>query len=117
MEPVMPIAESLNAIGFRQLRLLLTHLGDPQVVKSEIGRQPGLVVAGKQRPRSGDISPLGEPFFPPYIILGNGVVLGEIESDNPRIRTIFSPGDFHINRPLDDKLKGQGHCNEAADAQ
>ena len=59
-EPVVPVAERLDAVLLRELGLGRAGLGHPQVVEAELGRQGGLLVAREQRPGLRRVGPLGE---------------------------------------------------------
>ena len=74
-EPIMPIAETFNAGCSGHVGLALPGLGKPEVIKAEIGRQPGLFVAFVKRPCFRDVSPLREPGTPPCIVLWNRIEL------------------------------------------
>ena len=77
-EPVVIVAEALNAGLAGQRCLLLAHLRQAQVVEAQVGRDARLVMAAEQRLGLGNISPLGESFSPPFVIFWDGVVLWKI---------------------------------------
>ena len=79
VEPVMVVTEAVDAVLSCQFGLRLTRLGKSQVVEAEVCRQVRLFMTPEQRFSLGDIGPLGESFAPPFVIFGNGVVLGEVE--------------------------------------
>ena len=91
VEPVVVVDEPGDAVGGGQRGLGLADLGDAQVVIPELTGDMGLVVAGEERPRFGDVGPLGEAGAPPFVVLGNGMELGEIEGEGARLVPPGSP--------------------------
>jgi hypothetical protein len=83
LEPVVPVAERLNAVRAGEFRLLLAHLRDAKVVVAEHGRSPWLLVPLEERPRLDDVRPLGEPWPPPCIVFVYRVELWQIERNDP----------------------------------
>ena len=83
MEPVVPVTERLDAVLPSQIRLRLPRLGHSKIVETQISRELGLVVTGKERSRRRDVGPLGEPPSPPGIVFRDGMELGQIERHNP----------------------------------
>ena len=81
LKPVVPVAEGLDPVGLGQAGLLLPHLGNTEIVEPKVGREVRLIVAGKLRPRLGDVAPLREPFAPPGIVLRNGMELRQVKGD------------------------------------
>jgi len=94
-KPVVVITKAVDAVGFRKLDLFVTNLAQPKVVKTQFGRQVGLVVPVKKRLRLGDIRPLGEAFAPPLIILCNGMELGKVKSNEPDLLRLRFPIAAH----------------------
>ncbi len=95
VEPVVVVDEAVHAVLLGQFGLCDPHLGHPQVVVAELSRELGLIVAGKQRAGLGHVVPLGEALAPPFVVLGDGVVLGKIEGQGlrlPRRRSAVPPG-------------------------
>ena len=80
-EPVVPVAERLDAVLLRQRGLGLSGLRQPQVVEAEVRGQRGLPVTGVERARLGGVRPLGEPRAPPRVVLGDRVELRQEEGD------------------------------------
>src|SRR5262249_34689160 len=83
LEPVMVIAERRHAVSARQLGLRLPSLGYAKVVRPELGRKMGLVVALEERSRLDDVSPVGEALAPPLVVLGYRMKLREVEGHEP----------------------------------
>ena len=81
LEPVVVVAEGVDAVLAGQRRLGRAGLGEAQIVEAQVRRQLGLLVAREARPRPGDVGPLGEALAPPLVVLGGGVVLGQVEGD------------------------------------
>ena len=65
--------------GFGQIRLGLTAFGQTEIVEAQIRGDVGLIVAAEARAGLADVGPLGEARPPPFVILRNGVVLGQIK--------------------------------------
>ena len=80
-EPIVVVAEAMDAVLAGEIGLLLTHLRKTEVVVAEICGKVGLVVAGKERGGSGYIAPLGETRAPPLIVFRNRVILGEVKGN------------------------------------
>ncbi len=78
-EPIVVIAEAINAVKASEIGLLLADFRKAQIVVAEICGEMGLVVAGEERRGSGHVAPLGETRAPPLVIIWNGVVLGEVK--------------------------------------
>ena len=83
-EPVMPVAETLDAGLTGQLGLPLAHHGVKQVVVAQLARHLGLDVAFEERFGPPDVCPLGESLAPPLVVLRNLVELWQIKGDYPR---------------------------------
>jgi len=92
-KPVVVVAESVNAICSREIRLRRPNLWHPQVAEPEIGRKLRLIVAPKERTRFRYVGPLGKASTPPRIVLGYRVKLRKVERD----RAWFS-GGLHVRR-------------------
>ena len=75
----MPIAESFYTSFTSHLSLLLTYFMYTQIIKSQIGRNSGLVVPLKKGLCFRYISPFCETFSPPLIIFWYRVKLRKIE--------------------------------------
>ena len=84
LEPVVVVAEAVDAVLPGEVGLGLARLGQAQVVEAEVRRQLRLVVAPEQRLGLGDVGPLRESLPPPFVVLGDGVELGEVEGDESR---------------------------------
>ena len=82
----MIVAEAFNAVARGQVSLRLAALGQPKIVKTEIGGDMRLVVAGKQRLCLGRVGPFGKAFTPPEIVLGDGMELRQVECDRPGVQ-------------------------------
>ena len=80
-EPIVPVAEGFHAGGASEIGLGGARFGDAEVIEAEVGGESGLVVIGEEGFRFGDIGPFGEACAPPLAIFGDGVELGEVESD------------------------------------
>ena len=80
-EPVVPVAEGFDAGSASEIGLGGAGFGDAEVIEAEVGGESGLVVMREEGLGFGDIGPFGEAWAPPLIIFGDGVELGEVESD------------------------------------
>ena len=76
LEPVVVVAEAADAVSSSEICLRRTHLRDAEIVEAEVGGYVGLVVSSVQRISACDVDPVGEPFAPPLVVLGNRVELG-----------------------------------------
>ena len=81
IEPIMIIAESINAVFFCQAGLALSDSGVKKIVIAKFARYMWLVMPDKAGLPFADVHPIREPFAPPGIVFGYGVVLGEIEGN------------------------------------
>ena len=82
-EPVVVVAEAVDAVATRQFGLMLHDIDDPKVVETEVGRQAGLKMALENRRGLADVRPLGEALAPPLVVLGDGMKLWQVERDQP----------------------------------
>ena len=80
-KPVVPVAETLNPSFPCKLSLLLAHFRHAQIIKTQVGRQVGLVVTFEKRLGFSHIGPFGKSFPPPLVIFRDGVVLRKIKCD------------------------------------
>ena len=85
VEPVVVVAEAADAVLPRQRRLRGARLGQAQVVEAELARQVRLVMALVERPRLGDVAPLGEALAPPGVVLRDRVELRQHDGDRQRL--------------------------------
>ena len=83
-EPVIVEAETVDAVLLRELDLTIHHFRRREVVKPDIDRQLRLVMADELRQGPRHVRPLGETTPVPFVVLGEGVELGEIEGDEFR---------------------------------
>ena len=83
VEPIMPIAESLDTMATSHISLRLPNLREPEIVETQVSGQMGLVVEPEQRFAPRDEGPLGEALAPPGVVFENWMELGQIERDNP----------------------------------
>jgi hypothetical protein len=104
-KPVVPVAESFNAVGAGQIGLGLPDFGHPQIVKPQISGQVGLLVAGKKRLCLGDVGPFGKSIAPPKIIFRNRMVLRQIKC--------YEPGFYVLGRDIHAYKSGNSN-NQAA---
>jgi hypothetical protein len=81
VEPVMVVAEAVDAVRARQLGLRRARLCVAQVVVSEIGGHMRLVVADEIRPRASHVGPFGEALAPPRIVFRGRMELREVKGD------------------------------------
>src|SRR5713101_3202422 len=79
IEPVVIVAEARDPMGPGQVRLGLPCLRDAQIVEAEIRRQMRLVVSLEERLGLDDVSPLREARAPPLVVLGDRVILRQVE--------------------------------------
>lgn len=84
VEPVVVVAERLDAVGRRHVGLGLPGLGHSQVVEAEIGGDQWLPVATKEWLGAPHVLPLGESRSPGTIVLGDRVELREVKGDRRR---------------------------------
>ena len=68
-EPVVVIAEAVDAILGRKGSLSSSRLGQPKIIETEIGGQMRLVVSTKTRTRLDDVRPLGKTLPPPLVVV------------------------------------------------
>src|SRR6185436_19940042 len=71
VEPVVVVAERVDAVSSRQLELLIRRIGKAQIVVAERAWLPRLQVAGPERPGCRYVAPVGEAFAPPAVVLGD----------------------------------------------
>ena len=81
-EPVVVVAERVDAMGPGQLGLGGAGLWHAQVVETQVGRQVGLPVSAVQGHGLGHVRPFREALAPPPVVFGNGVVLGQVDGDD-----------------------------------
>src|SRR5439155_9801428 len=74
-------AETADTMAQREFRLLLPGLCHTQVVESQVSRNVRLVVSCEKRLSLDDIPPLGKSLTPPFIVLGDGMKLWQVECD------------------------------------
>src|SRR5205085_9325241 len=67
-EPVVVVAEAVDAVLAGKRRLPSLHFHEAQVVVPELGGKDGLLMPAKSRPPLRDIRPLGEALPPPTIV-------------------------------------------------
>src|SRR5690606_16768842 len=67
-EPVVPVAEPLEAGAPGQFGLRAPALGETEVVEPEVGRDPRLTVSAEEARRGRDGCPLGEAGTPPTVV-------------------------------------------------
>src|SRR5882724_4549483 len=77
----MVVAETVDSIFGGKLRLRRACLGEPQIIKTQIGGQVGLVMAWEFRPCLGDIRPFRKAFSPPLVIFRDRMKLRKMERD------------------------------------
>src|SRR5215216_392723 len=75
LEPVMIVAKPVYPVLLCQIRLGLAHLGQPQIVESQVGRNTWLVVRREARLGLDDVRPLGVACAPEHIVLWDRVKL------------------------------------------
>ena len=80
-EPVMIVAKPGDPVFPSEVSLGPPGIGEPEVVKPQVGRQVGLLVTLELRTSPGYIGPLGESRAPPLLILGDRMELRQIERD------------------------------------
>ena len=85
-EPIVVIAERVDAVGLRQLDLLAANLTKPQVIKAEIRRQVRLIVAFKERLCLCGVGPFRETLTPPCVVLGYRMKLREVKCHKFRVQ-------------------------------
>src|SRR5262249_38220905 len=79
----------VNAVCARKLGLAAAHIFRAQIIVAELPRLDGLTMTNKHRAGLGDVGPLGEPMTPPFVVLGNLVVLRKIKGD--RAHAVLAP--------------------------
>mgnify|MGYP003209722112 CR=1 FL=1 len=81
-EPVVVVAEALDAGLACQPRLLLARLRQSQVIEPEVGRDARLPVPTEQRLCPDNVYPLREPRSPPQVVFRDGVELRQVEGND-----------------------------------
>ena len=81
-EPVVPVAERLDAVVARQGGLRLSCFGETQVVEAEVSGQMRLLVPAEERPSLRRVRPLREACSPPFVVLRNRMKLRKVEGQN-----------------------------------
>src|SRR6266545_7914599 len=81
-EPIVPIAEGLDAVSLRHFRLGCSCFRQTEVVEPEVGGHVRLVVPTEHRQRLAHISPLRKTSSPPFVILWNRMELGQVERNH-----------------------------------
>src|SRR4029450_2358806 len=82
---VMVVAESVNAMRARQIRLRRAGCRIAQVVPAKLAGFARLQMSAKIRPCAPHIGPFGEVLTPPCVVLGNRVELGQVKRDGPYV--------------------------------
>src|SRR5687767_5458447 len=100
MEPVVPVAERLDAVIGREPRLRLSDLGHAQVIEPEMGGQSRLLVPKELGASPHDIGPLREATAPPAVVVRSRIELREVERDGPRpsrqvLGAVIASGGVH----------------------
>jgi SAM-dependent methyltransferase len=94
-EPVVPVAERLDAVRTGEGSLLFTGFGKTEIVETQVCRQVRLAVSAKERPGFRGIGPFREAGSPPVVVLRDRMKLGEVERENsrsPLVRLRFAHG-------------------------
>jgi len=86
VEPVMIVAEARDAVGVGKVGLGFPSLGNAQVVEAKVGGQVRLIVSLEEGFGPYHVSPLREARAPPFVVLGNGMVLGQVEGKGTKER-------------------------------
>ena len=97
VEPVVVVDESGDPVLTSQVGLGLTDLRKAEVVVAKFGGDVRLVVPRKEGLRLVHVGPLGKPLAPPLVVLGDRVVLREVEGQGlrcvlARVRTASTGG-------------------------
>ena len=106
-EPVIVVAEAVDAVAAGQVGLLFHHLRDAQVVIAEIRGLARLVMALVIRLGLGHIDPFRETRAPPLVVFRDRMELRQIEGDQSnwqlfRIDLVQVLGNVLIpGRPID----------------
>src|SRR6185369_14517442 len=74
-EPVVVVAEAVNAIPPRKLELSVGRFGEAQVVVAQARRAARLKMAVEERLAPANVGPFREPFPPPLVVFRRGVKL------------------------------------------
>ena len=77
-EPIVIIAEPLDACFACQLSLLFPDFWQTQVVEAQVGRDAGLVMTSEEGARLHYVVPFREAWSPPFVVLWYWVVLRQI---------------------------------------
>ena len=85
IEPIVIIAKPVNTVFAGKGGLSGASFRKAEIVIAEVGGNAGLVVARKERFGATDVGPFSKAAAPPLIVFRNGVVLREVESDEPRV--------------------------------
>src|SRR5205085_8856589 len=84
-EPVVVEAEAIDPVALGECGLLDIRVPEAKIVESQVAGQARLIMTSKNRPRSGDVSPLGKALAPPHVVLRHGVKLRQIKSNDARL--------------------------------
>ena len=98
MKPIVVITKAINSVASGELGLGCARFGQAQVIKTQIGRQVGLIMTREARCCSHDIGPFREAAPPPFVVFGNGMKLGKVERDGAHV---FCQSVFARAEPAD----------------
>ena len=89
LEPVVVIAEAVDAVAAGQFELRIGGVGQAQVVVAQAGGPARLQVAFKQGFCGCDVGPFGEAFTPPFVVFRNRMELRQVERHHARLVGAF----------------------------
>ena len=97
-EPIVPVAESLDAVFPGQVGLGYAAFRKPEVVETKVLRDPRLAVSREQGLRAGDADPFRVAFSPEPVVLRGRVELRQVQRNRPYLLHI------HIQFFLKDRV-------------
>jgi hypothetical protein len=81
IEPIVVVGERVDSGVGSQTRLAPNDPRISKIVMTEIRRNMRLIVTMELGSRFVDIDPLSKSFSPPFIVLRNSVVLGQVKCE------------------------------------
>ena len=93
-EPIMPIAEALDASLACQLSLLLSGLRHTKVVETQVAGDARLIVPGEKRDGTSHVGPFREAWLPPLVVLRRRIELRQIECYGAYVIHLYTGNSF-----------------------
>ncbi len=95
-EPVEVVAETVDAVVAGEPGLIGTGLLHTQVVEAQVCRDVWDCVSRILRNRGDHVRPVGEAGSPPFVVLGDGMELREVERDDRWIAPMSPSGEGSV---------------------